>query len=62
MQVEICGHKVILSHGNYYMSVWQDGTIKQLICAPDYIKDSNFNQLQERKFSQMWRSFINKDY
>ena len=62
MKVEFCGHKVILSQGSFYLSVWQDGTIHESICFSSYLKVDGFTTNELRMFDLMFKSFINKDY
>lgn len=62
MKVEITSQKVILTHGDFYMSIDSRGRIFEGICFPDYIKVSGFNQKELNTFNHMWISFINKDY
>lgn len=62
MKVEFCNHKVILTHNDYYMSIWKDGTIHESICFPSYLKVDGFTTNELRMFDMMFKSFINKDY
>lgn len=62
MQVEICKHKVILTHNTYYMAIWENGTIHESICFPKYLKVDGFTTEELRMFDLMFKSFINNDY
>ena len=61
MKAEILKHKVRLFKNNYYMSVWNDGTI---YCIKDEngLKDSNFSAVDKSIFDKMFRDFLNRDY
>lgn len=61
MTAEFLNHKVRLFRNNYYMSVWNDGTI---YCIKDEngLKYSNFSAVDKSIFDKMFRDFLNHDY
>ena len=61
MKAEILKHKVMLFKDNYYMSIWQDGTI-HCIKDENELKDSNFSIQDKNVFDKMFRDFLNHDY
>jgi len=61
MKVEILKHKVMLFKNNYFMSIYQDGTI-HYIKDENGLKDSNFSIQDKNMFDKMFRDFLNHDY
>lgn len=61
MRAELLKHKVMLYYGDYFMSIYQDGTIHRLK-AEDSLKESNFSVKDNLIFDKMFQNFINKDY
>ena len=61
MKAEILKHKVMLFKNNYFMSIYQDGTI-HYIKDENGLKDSNFSVQDKNIFDKMFRDFLNHDY
>ncbi len=61
MKAEILKHKVMLYNGDYFMSIYQDGTIHRLK-AEDSLKESNFSVKDNLIFDKMFQNFVKHDY
>ena len=61
MKAEFVKHKVMLYRGDYFMSIYQDGTVHRLK-AEDSLKESNFSAQDNAIFDRMFLDFINHDY
>jgi hypothetical protein len=62
MKARIEKNKVTLYDNDYYVSLFNDGTLHTLCIENNNVKDNNFTIQQQRKFDAMYKSFLAKDY
>jgi hypothetical protein len=62
MKAEFLAHKVMLFRGDFFLSIYQDGTIHRLKCGETSLEESNFSIQDNAIFDRMFLDFINHDY
>lgn len=62
MKVEITKEKIVMTNNDYYMSIWNDGTIFTAILLNENMKVAGFSIQEQRVFDKMYLDFIKKDY